>query len=92
MAIEIPDSAAFYVRGSLNRALEQARETLELSQQAIDSPDCDNMTRVIARGNKRHIGQWYKEATKEFRKFPESIKPDSDLLDYDPWKSTTQEG
>ena len=84
MAIEIPDSAAFYVRGSLNRALQEMRELIENSKKVLADPtNYEALAVSMAQGSMHHWRQWYKESVAEFRQFPESIRPDKDLLDYE---------
>jgi hypothetical protein len=92
MAIEIPDSSEFYIRSALTAGLRAWKELLELSQQALDSDEASEVTKNMARGNISHIGQLYREAVAEFRDFPLSIQPDSEFLDYDPWKPRTEKG
>lgn len=90
MAIEIPDTAEFYVRSVLNAGLKTWKDLFELSQQALDNTQCDELTRNMAKGNISHFGQLYKEAVAEFRDFPLSVQPDYEYLSYDPWKPKTK--
>lgn len=87
MAIEVPASAAFYMRGSLNRALQQQRDLIEDCRKVLADDNSPALARSMAQGNVNYWIQWYKEAVKEFRQLPEAIRPDADLLDYEPRKS-----
>lgn len=82
MAIEIPDSAAFYVRSSLNRSLLQMKELIEDCKRVLADESASALAVSMAHGNVNYWVQWYKEAVQEFRALPEKIQPDKDLLDY----------
>jgi hypothetical protein len=83
MAIEIPQSAAFYVRSALNRSLQQMQGLLEDSKKVLADETAPALARSWAHTESPHWRQWYREAVMEFRQLPESIRPDRDLLDYE---------
>lgn len=84
MAIEIPDSAAFYVRTGLNRGLMRAKKDIVNIAKALENDEVPEALKDSAEGSLAHVRQWYREAVDEYQKMPENIRPDKDLLSYDP--------
>lgn len=73
--IEIQQSAAFYLRGALNRALTANQLDIEVMETAIEDEDCPGIYKDQFRGLVAYQKQWRREAMEEFRSFPESIRP-----------------
>lgn len=86
---QVPDSAAFFIRGGLDRAIRQVKREISQNEKFVlrmetDKPDVpeDVLEEMIAQANWmiEHNRQWLREATAEFAKLPRQLAPDlSDL-------------
>lgn len=78
--ITVPDHAAFYVRGALNRAIDQTRQTIKKLEKNLADPSFPETFKEEAAGMIAYQRQWLREAQHEFKKLPVEIRPYDDYL------------
>lgn len=75
----VPESATFYVRGALNRALSITKQDAEeIRKHLAEHPELPHTIKMSLMGAVEYHEQWLKEATAEFRNLPDGLRPNLD--------------
>jgi hypothetical protein len=85
---QVPDSAAFYVRNALDRAIRQAKEVIDKNQKFLVKMASTPKPNVPAEYIEEMTSsakfiidyqrQWLREAQAEFAKLPDALRPPTD--------------
>lgn len=79
----VPQSAEFYVKTAIGRALHSTMEQLDMLEWVANHAEASESHKDQARGLHRHSVQWFKEAVVEFKNLDPELVPDLRWLNTD---------